>query len=185
MADRQRAASTQEAPSLERRIKEYRSKLRIDKEHLDDMLVEQPESFDHVGEALALARAERDALKLDLKVAEAEAGKRIRAAALKHNQSAEDKKDEIKITEGYIEEELTLDKDVRALRRELGEASADVEILEALKESFIQRSHSLRDLVPMYLSRMGNNGGYNPRDKIHEHTKARLDEARGGRTRRD
>lgn len=157
-------------PSL---LERFRKDLVIDQDDLDQCLVQQPELYWHVAEAHSKATAERDASKLDLEVAEAEEAQKIRDRAAQMEE---------KVTEGSIKEQLALSPRLQKLRKLQVEQKAAVDAWLALKESFSQRSFMLRELVPMYLSRLSSGSARaNPRDALAEDTKRRLDDARAAR----
>lgn len=152
--------------SLER----HRRKLVIDKDRLDDCLIEQPEVYYHVAEAHSLAIAERDAVKLDIEVAEAEEGQKIRDEAAQREE---------KLTEGGLKEQLLLTPRIQKLRRERLDLETQISAWTALKEAFQQRSYMLRELVPMHLSRF-NSGSMtgNPRQQLADNVHDRTGEVR-------
>lgn len=172
MTERRRRVVDDQDEELEELSKRdrYRAQLAIDKDQLDECLVQQPELYYHVAEELSHAVARRDALKIDADIAEAEEARRLRDLA---------EREERKMTEGALKEELTLSPRLQRLRRERVEAEAEISSWVVLKESFQQRSYMLRELVPMHLSRF-NSGSMNlgPREQLHESNRARIKEAR-------
>ena len=144
-------------------IEQFRAGLAIDKDDLDECLIRQPELYWHVAEAHSLAKAERDARKLDLEILEAEASQRIR---IDHAESGE----KGRLTEGDIAEQLLLIPGIQKLRRERLALEAKIEEWLALNESFTQRSYMLRELVPLYLARLGSGSmrSGNPRNQVGE-----------------
>lgn len=152
-------------------IKRYRKDLAIDKDHLDDCLSKQPELYYHVAEAHSQAVADRDALKVDIELAEAEEGRRIRDEAAQLDE---------KLTEASLREQLTLTPRLQRLRQERLELEALINSWLALKESYQQRSYMLRELVPMYLSRLssGSVRAPGPRQQLADEIRDRAGEER-------
>lgn len=118
----------------------YRERLEIDRDDLDTCLIEQPELYYHVIQEHVEAVSERDAAKLDLEEAEAEADRKIRDD---FDQSGE------KITEARVQQELRLVPRLQELRRRLVKLTTAVNHQVALKEAYQQRSFMLRELVAL------------------------------------
>ena len=121
---------------------ECRQFLRIDRNDLDNCLQQQPEAYHHAAEAYILAVAQRDETKLILEelTAELETGVRKTASATGE-----------KLTESAIQARLTGLPKIQTLTRKLLDAKLEADRWAALKESFQQRSHALRDLVALRL----------------------------------
>ncbi len=141
-----------------------RAALAIDMDDLDECLIRQPELYYHASELGALAKAARDEAKLDLELLEAAEGQHIRDLALKNEE---------KLTEGSLREQLLLSPKVERAKRELLELTTTVTKYDALKDSFQQRSYMLRELVPLHLSRMGgsSSSGVHPRARMADHAR--------------
>jgi hypothetical protein len=137
----------------------YRKYLAIDKDDLDQCLVRQPELYYHVADAYSQAVAERDATKFDIEVAEAEEAQAIR------NQAA---KNEEKVTESSVKEQLVLSPRLQKLRRTQAAQKEAAEAWMALMDAYKQRSYMLREMVPMYLSRLSTGSVTAPRQAIAE-----------------
>lgn len=170
--DRRRPAPQEDPPLavVPKKLARFREGLVIDKDDLDECLIQQPELYYHVAEAHSLATAERDAIKLDLEIWEAEEGQKIRDRAAI---------DEEKLTEGGLKEQLLLIPRIQQLRRKKLEQEGEISNWLALKEAFQQRSFMLRELVPIVLQRYsGNMSG--PRAAIADdiHLRLREDRAR-------
>lgn len=118
--------------------------LRIDKNVLDDALLEQPDIFYRVSTASALATSRRDAAKRELE----EVTAKLTTEAWADARRADDKK----ITKGEIESEVLLDPDVKDAQKDLTEWTLLAARWSALVESFKQRSKVLPELVALYLA---------------------------------
>lgn len=124
-------------------VEELKGLLRIDKNALDEELVQSPELLFKVSDAYIAAVDVRDALKNDLAVVEAEADKKIRHAA--------DVADE-KVTEGAIKARVMTHKDrVKAYNAFL-DAKLAADRLGALKEAFTLRGYAIRELCQLFTS---------------------------------
>ena len=124
-------------------VERFKPHLAIDKNNLDDCLIEQPEVYYHVSEALVKATAERDAIKLQLEEATAAEDQNIRTVAVRMGE---------KLTEASIQNKLTLVPAVKVLADKLVKQSGKVGELAALKEAFSQRSFMLRELVALFIA---------------------------------
>ncbi len=124
-------------------IEELKGTLNIDKNALDEELVQSPELLFKVSDAYIAAIDIRDALKNDLAVAEAEADKAIRANADKSGE---------KVTEGSIKARVLTHKDrVKAYNAFL-DAKLAADRLGALKEAFTLRGYAIRELCQLFTS---------------------------------
>lgn len=163
-------------------LERYRSGLAIDQDDLGDGLVRQPELYEHVGQGLAMAVAERDAAKLDLEIAQAAVAQQIREDAAKLKE---------KMTEGSVGELTLLDADVQKAHRRLNDCKRQVDSWAALKESYQQRSYMLRECVSIHLARMGASPSMSRRESpaqayaedVHDRA-GKLREERGYKPRR-
>lgn len=155
---------------------QLRGQLSIDKDALDDCLMEQPDLYYYVAEGYALAVAARDAAKLDLEQTTAEKAERIRAAALAADE---------KLTEASISRQLATDTDIADLEEGLLELRAKADMWQALKEAFQQRSFMLRELVQMLVSRLSagalERSADNARGELGEANRRQLGDMRRGR----
>lgn len=160
MVERHRTV-IESAPIKSGTVGRYREDLVIDKDKLDDCLVQQPELYYHVAEAFSQAVAERDALKYEIELAEAEEGKKIRDRAVALEE---------KLTEANLKEQLLLLPRLNKLRLERLHQETLVGSWQALKEAYQQRSYMLRELVPMYLSRLSSGSVRigSPRDQLSD-----------------
>lgn len=123
-------------------VAEYEQALRIDKNNLDDALVEQPEIFFRVSEKLAFAISRRDAAKNELELVEAEVDSVIRLKM---------RDDRIKTTEKEIEAEKLQHRDVRGAQDNLIHLTHQAARWQALQHAMQQRSYVLKDLVALHL----------------------------------
>lgn len=116
---------------------ELRDNLRIDEDDIDRCLVAQPEYFYQAAEAVALANARRDTLKLERDETMAQLDRDIRKKA-----ADEDRK----ITEGQLSSELKILPKIKEANRKYLDACKLADEAEAMKESYQQRSYMLREL---------------------------------------
>lgn len=122
---------------------EFTRYLRIDKQALDDEIVQQPGLFYRVCEAYVEAAAERDAAKEHLAMVDAGLDGEARHRA---------EVDGEKITEGAIRGKVVLHKKHEAAFNAYVTAKTRADKLEAMKDSFKQRSFMLRDLAQLYVA---------------------------------
>lgn len=124
-------------------VEDLKGLLKIDKNALDEELVQSPELLFRVSDAYIEAIDLRDALKNDLAVAEAEADKKIR-----HDADVAEEK----ITEGAIKARVLTHKDrVKAYTAYL-DAKLAADRLGALKEAFTLRGYAIRELCQLFTS---------------------------------
>jgi CRP-like cAMP-binding protein len=124
-------------------IKDLEHALSIDKNAIDEALLQQPDLFYRVSQQLAEAISLRDASKQKRDETEAEIDFNIRRLAETANQ---------KTTESKIENEKRLNQKVIEASNELGLHNKEVNKWAALKEAYIQRSHALKSLVELYIA---------------------------------
>jgi uncharacterized protein YggL (DUF469 family) len=120
-------------------IDEMRSYLAIDKHALDEAVIHNPVLFDKVAEAYAEAAAERDALKEQLAVTDAQLDGTVRA---KHAGA----------TEVKIKALIQCHHQHQKAVTEWLEAKEYADKLGVLKEAFKDRSHMLRTLADLHVS---------------------------------
>ena len=126
-----------------RSLSQLEKLLAIDKDDLDTELVRQPQLFYEVSELMVEAVANRDRLKDALGVTEAQV-----AAAVRDRLSRQ----EVKVTEGLVREEIALDAKTLKAQHEFQEAKHAADQAQQLREAFIQRSFMLRDLASLYVA---------------------------------
>lgn len=117
--------------------------LAIDKDDLDTCLMEQPSIFFEVATALANANAERDAAKLVLEEEQAKLDQDLRKQAERAGE---------KVTESSLQNKLRILPKIQELQAKFADSRHKAEAWSVLKESFIQRSFMLRELVALYIS---------------------------------
>jgi hypothetical protein len=160
------------------RYQDLRAELFIDKNALDDELVEQPQLFMEVSALLAKAISRRDLAREEQKQIDARLDPEIRSRL------GEEK--EGRITNAMIEAELEAHPDHIAAREAYKKASAEVAKLEGLQEAFRQRSFMLRELVSLYVANYYDNApaqasGAHPSDVEHARNRAEMAERRKAR----
>ncbi len=124
-------------------LDEYAEFLLIDKHNLDTALVEQGSVYYNVGIAYANAISARDYAKAELDKAKADADKVIRQTALTENE---------RLTEAQVANRILEDTLYRAAHDEYLEWKLIADKWLALKESFEQRSYSLKELCQLWAS---------------------------------
>lgn len=122
---------------------ELKSELEIKPYDLETELINQPQIYDEVCEKYAEAVAIRDYKKDCLNKVESEL----------YDEYAEQLKEEgERVTEKAVSVRVSQDKKYRKAQKSLREAKLEVDKWGALKESFYQRSHMLRDLVNIFVT---------------------------------
>lgn len=117
--------------------------LRIIETALERECRDQPSRLYAVSKRLALLLSQHDAAKKELKETESRAAADMRQDAAEHGD---------KITETAIASELPLIPQVQAATTKVHELKRRMGEYEALKESFVDRSRALRNLVDLYCS---------------------------------
>lgn len=163
----------------EQLVADLEALLRIDENALEEALQQQPDAFWRVSKVLALESSRRDALKQYVKEEEAHAYLRIRRQAVE---------DETKLTEKELEAKVRVDNKVLDATDKLLRKAKLVAQLEALLESFKQRSYALKDLVELYLQSYyadsPSEGRRDLRDKQHMAVRKRQSHMRDRDSRR-
>lgn len=126
---------------------ESRSELRlflaIDKHALDECLMEQPEIYAKVAEAVANSEAERDAAQLTLDELSAELSQTLRSKS-----PAQGKE---RVTDKAISEQLLGLPKVQSAHLKLLEKKKEAKLWRALEKAFEQRADMLKKLVDLHL----------------------------------
>lgn len=151
----------------------------IDKHSLDECVMQQPELFHKVAERLALDISLRDEIKDRLSVIQAEADAQIRRDA---------EIAEMKVSETQIKMEITKHPDVVEVRNLLASLNKSVGLLQALKESYGQRSYMLKELVSLYLAQYYGDEtatASGAKDRAHERNKRAMREERERRAKNE
>jgi hypothetical protein len=125
----------------DRLIDDLEEGLKIDKNALDDALEQQADLFYRVAKALALTISQHDALKQQIGEREAVLDSAIRSEAARS---------ETKLTEKAIESKLKTHAEIQRLTGQLLSLKQSIGKLEALRDSFMSRSHALGHLVKLY-----------------------------------
>jgi hypothetical protein len=120
-------------------IDEFRKYLKIDKQALDDEVMQQPALFFEVSEAYVQAVAERDALKEELAVTDADLYQAVKGSNEKS-------------TDTFIKSKVQAASDHQKAFTEWLEAKEYADRLGALKDAFFQRSEMLKALGRLYAS---------------------------------
>lgn len=122
-------------------IEELKKSLPIDKFALDDELTQQPSLFQSVAEAYVEAAADRDRLKEELAVIDAQLDSEARF-----------EQGDLKYTEQIIKNAVQTDIRHRGAFERYLKARIKAEELGALKESFAQRAYLIRDLIQLHIT---------------------------------
>jgi hypothetical protein len=126
-------------PAMTVDIDEFKKYLAIDKQALDDEVMQQPALFFEVSEAYAQAVAERDALKEELNA--------IDAKVFVYQRGGDPK-----ATDTAIKSRVAVDPKHQKAFTEWLEAKEHADRLAALKDSFFQRSEMLKTLGRLHAS---------------------------------
>lgn len=128
---------------------EIREKLRIDDEDLDRCLIEQAEYFFQAAEMAVAAGAEHEAARLELKEAIAQLDADIRRKAAL---------DDEKLSETALSNRIVVLPKIKELNRKVLSTKKLADELGVLKEAYIQRSYTLKDLNASQIARLYNLG---------------------------
>lgn len=142
---KKRAKLDDDDESIDSFYDEYRGRLMIDKNAMDDMWLEQPAIYQEIGERLALEISRRDEAKDDLADVTAELD-----AAVRELHADDDKKP----TETALKNEIKQDKKYKVALARQRALELNVSRLTSLKDSFHQRRYALQDLTTLWT------GGY-------------------------
>ena len=140
-------------------ITDMEDELKIDENRLEDELKRHPELRNDVGKELAYAISRRDEAKQRVKEIEADCAKTYREAAEIEQKAGGRTKAS---TEKEIESAVILDRDVQKAKRILIHAELDVNLLEALTNSFKDRGYAIGRLVDLWLDR------YYDKESVHK-----------------
>ena len=155
------------------RAAELRQKLRIDEDNIDRCLVEQPEYFYMAAEAVALAIANRDTLKLQLAELTAELDLDLRRQFAANEE---------KYSETSLSNRLKTLPRIQTAHRAYLDASRLADEAEALKDSYQQRSYMLRELNASANAKLYNlgveRGAGGARNRILDRSREDIDRSR-------
>jgi hypothetical protein len=124
------------------KIKRYNDLLQIDRDALDEALIQQPGLFLEVSQRYAEAVSERDAYKDGVEVTRAK-----RSLAIRSELSSSGK-----VTEASVAAQIELDDDYREAVGVYLAAKARADKWMAVKEAFQQRAFVLKDLASLYIA---------------------------------
>lgn len=143
--------------------------LLIDKHALDDCLLQQSDLFYRVSKQLTMANSRADAAKQG--VADAEA-----AVELSLYRSKD------KYTVGEIKAHVAVAPSVKAARKMAADLKFEASQLQALKESYSQRSYAMKELVSLYIANYYGDSDKRSASKMqdaqHMENRRRMREAR-------
>ena len=151
-------------------LDDLQANLKIDKNDLDNELIKQPTHYYRVAKEFANAVARRDAAKLELSREAARLDREIR-------QEARDAKE--KITETEVLKLVQEHEDYGWAMQGFQDAEKEVNLLQALKEAFTQRSYVLKDLVGLWTQGYYGAGEHGTKlDRKHESNRGELAQER-------
>lgn len=128
---------------LEEFIAEYEESLAIDENGLEEALIIQTTNYYAVSKRLSLEQSRRDAAKQHLRDVEARVDSAIRIAVRENGE---------KVTEREVESRRTNHSDIRDAHNLFMRVDRGVKALEALKDSWSQRSYILKELTALWLA---------------------------------
>jgi hypothetical protein len=143
--------------------------LRIDEHTLEADCVHQPELFYQVAKHIAEKEAERDSVKQRLADLSAQVELDVR-------QEAENA--DSKVTVNEVTARVNRDSSVRGQVSKVLELNAEIGKWKALKESYIQRKDSLRELVALYINNYYSDPARGAESKFKDAATERLRQAR-------
>ena len=153
-----------ETMSTARFLEYSREKIAIDKFDLDTMWVDQPKTYHDIADRLALEISRRDEAKNLLADVEAEIDTEIREDA----EADLEKNGTKKPTETAIKNMVRADKRWKKADELKRELDKNVGLLQALKETFMQRRYALENLTTLHVSGYGMDASSRPsRDARH------------------
>jgi hypothetical protein len=130
-------------PRREATFEELEAALRLDRDALDTVIMEQPEVYYEVAKQLTLAISRADADKQALQEAEAEEYLKIRQQSIDDN---------VKRTEVAIAAELAVRPRLQELQREVADRASRVGLLRALEQAFRQRNDAIERTLRLHMS---------------------------------
>lgn len=146
---------------MARDFDELREGLAIDKDALDEGLIQQPQQYLDVSEAYALAVSRRDQAKDNLETLEARLNLDYRSDA---ESSGE------KYTEPMLKAKVQQSKMRRQAYTEYLEACKEVDLLDGLRSAYRDRSYMLRSLADLYVT------GYFTSSSVKGNTSRKVEE---------
>lgn len=135
---------------------DFKQYLTIDKTNLDNELVQQSQLFFEVSEAFTEAVDQRDSLKEELAVVDAELDFEIRRD---HEISGD------RYSEASVKSGIKTHKKHMAAYDAYADAKKLADRLSALKESFIQRSHALKHLCELFVANYFESNSFRGTDR--------------------
>lgn len=122
-------------------IDKFKKRLSIDKNALDDALIQQPDLYSEIGEKTVAAKSYVDSLDTRLKELRAELDANIRQDAHENEE---------KITEAVVANRILLTPTYKKLQRRFASWRQVADTWTVLKEACQQRSYVIKDLVALY-----------------------------------
>jgi len=166
-------------------MKELNSGVVINKHSLDDDNEAQPELFRRVANLTASAKSDVEEIKREIDIAEDELYVQLRTKEAEEANGDEDNKRSKGMSENHIKAKIGATPRVVKLVRQLSVAERKLNELQALKESYIQRGHSIRGEIDLYHDEywQRESGGKRRTDAVDRAAKRNIEEAGEMRTR--
>lgn len=124
-------------------LEDAKESLQINRNRLDSMCSEHPQSFFNVSEALAKAIDLRDTLKDELGKVSARLSKDIRQEFVLNGE---------KITEVRLEQEVLLRREYTSSFEDYMEAKLNADYWQGMRDSFMQRGRMLQEVCQLHLA---------------------------------
>lgn len=153
---------------------EIEDRIRIDRDDLDNELVDQPELLFHAYNGFLMAGSRRDAFKEDQIRADAEIADEWTEGALREGKKPP--------SQAAITRQLSTERRHIEARDRYLDACADTDKWQALKEAIVSRGMMLRELAQMQTARLyGGRESVGVSDVQADRIKQAMAEKRGGR----
>lgn len=159
---------------------ELNAGVKISKHNLDDDNEAQPELFRRVNDLWHRAKSDVDELKKEIDIAEDELYVQFRTKEAEEAAEEEDEKKRGKgMSENHIKAKIGSTARVVKLIRQLSVAERRLNELQALKESYIQRGHSIRGEIDLYHDEywQRESGGKKRSDTVDRAARRNIEEA--------
>lgn len=158
-------------------INELEAGVAIHKHSLDDDNEAQPELFRRVASLTARAKSDVDEIKREIDLAEDELYIQFRTKEAEEN--GDEEKKSKGMSENHIKAKIGSTQRVVKLIRQLSAAERRYNELQALKESYIQRGHSIRGEIDLYHDEywQRESGGKRRSDSVDRAAKRNIEEA--------
>lgn len=164
-------------------IAKYRDAIAIDRHALDDEWVGQPQTYQLIGERLAMELSYRDEAKDAMKDLEAEIDAEIRSEDEERIENAGEDKKVKRMTETAIKNAIRTDERLSRAKQNVARMDRNVQLLQNLQGSWHQRRYALDNLVTLHVSGYAmrtSSKSDKDRDKAHMDVRRKMAKARNG-----